>query len=138
MAIYRPTLIIFYLTFCIRYGKVFKSYVLGRYTIFMTGRDAGKILLTGKDGLVTLNLFYTGQQVLGPTSLLQQSGEEHKRLRRLIAEPLSFDSLKKYFQFMNTLAAETLDQWLDREVLVLEEASTVKLLHHVFFYINRF
>lgn len=114
-----------------RYGKVFKSYVLGRYTIFMTGRDAGKILLKGKDGLVTLNLFYTGQQVLGPTRLLQQSGEEHKRLRRLIAEPLSFDSLKKYFQFMNTLAAETLDQWLDREVLVLEEASTVKLLYFV-------
>lgn len=111
---------------------MFKSYVLGRYTIFMTGRDAGKILLTGKDGLVTLNLFYTGQQVLGPTSLLQQSGEEHKRLRRLIAEPLSFDSLKKYFQFMNTLAAETLDQWLDREVLVLEEASTVELFSYFF------
>ncbi|KAL8110391.1 hypothetical protein AgCh_026203 [Apium graveolens] len=110
-----------------RYGKVFKSYVLGKYTIFMTGRDAGKILLTGKDGLVTLNLFYTGKQVLGSTSLLQQSGEEHKRLRRLIAEPLSFDSLKKYFQFINTLAAETLDQWLDREVLVLEEASAFTL-----------
>ncbi|KAL8104508.1 hypothetical protein AgCh_028652 [Apium graveolens] len=98
-----------------RYGKVFKSYVLGKYTIFMAGRDADKILLTGKDGLVTLNLFYTGKQVLGSTSLLQQSGEEHKRLRRLIAEPLSFDSLKKYIQFINTLAAETLDQWLDRE-----------------------
>ncbi|KAL8115270.1 hypothetical protein AgCh_021928 [Apium graveolens] len=115
-----------------RYGKVFKSYVLGKYIIFMTGRDACKILLTGKDGLVTLNLFYTGKQVLGSTSLLQQSGEEHKRLRRLIVEPLSFDSLKKYIQFKNTLAAETLDQWLDREVLVLEEASAVKLVHHVF------
>ncbi|KAL8115269.1 hypothetical protein AgCh_021927 [Apium graveolens] len=45
-----------------RYGKVFKSYVLGKYIIFMTGRDACKILLTGKDGLVTLNLFYTGKQ----------------------------------------------------------------------------
>ncbi|KAL8146350.1 hypothetical protein AgCh_004187 [Apium graveolens] len=72
------------------------------------------------------------KKVLGSTSLLQQSGEEHKRLRRLIAEPLSFDSLKKYIQFINTLAAETLDQWLDREVLVLEEASVVKLVHHVF------
>ncbi|KAL8092442.1 hypothetical protein AgCh_034645 [Apium graveolens] len=55
------------------------------------------------------------KKVLGSTSLLQQSGEEHKRLRRLIVEPLSFDSLKKYIQFINTLAAETLDQWLDRE-----------------------
>ncbi|KAL8124547.1 hypothetical protein AgCh_012265 [Apium graveolens] len=72
------------------------------------------------------------KKVLGSTSLLQQSGEEHKRLRRLIVEPLSFDSLKKYIQFINTLAAETLDQWLDREVLVLEEASAVKLVHHVF------
>ncbi|KAL8146348.1 hypothetical protein AgCh_004185 [Apium graveolens] len=72
------------------------------------------------------------KKVLGSTSLLQQSDEEHKRLRRLIAEPLSFDSLKKYIQSINTLAAETLDQWLDREVLVLEEASVVKLVHHVF------
>ncbi|KAL8158195.1 hypothetical protein AgCh_002766 [Apium graveolens] len=55
------------------------------------------------------------KKVLGSTSLLQQSGEEHMRLRRLIVEPLSFDSLKKYIQFINTLAAETLDQWLDRE-----------------------
>nr|GMD59189.1 abscisic acid 8'-hydroxylase 3-like [Ipomoea batatas] len=109
------------------YGKVFKSYVLGRFTVFMTGREAGKILLTGKDGIVSLNLFYTGQQVLGPTSLLQQTGEAHKRLRRLIADPLSVDGLKKYFQFINGLAIHTLDNWAGREVLVLEEASTFTL-----------
>jgi len=91
----------------------------------MTGREAAKILLTGKDGMVSLNLFYTGKQVLGPTSLLQQNGEAHKRLRRLIAEPLSVDGLKKYFQFMNNLAIETLDTWNGRTVYVLEEASTV-------------
>nr|GLL39566.1 abscisic acid 8'-hydroxylase 3-like [Ipomoea trifida] len=109
------------------YGKVFKSYVLGRFTVFMTGREAGKILLTGKDGIVSLNLFYTGQQVLGPTSLLQQTGEAHKRLRRLIADPLSVDGLKKYFQFINGLAIHTLDNWAaGREVLVLEEASTAR------------
>ncbi|CAI9763965.1 unnamed protein product [Fraxinus pennsylvanica] len=110
-----------------KYGKVFKSYVLGRYTIFMTGREASKILLTGKDGLVSLNLFYTGKQVLGPTSLLQQTGEAHKRLRRLIADPLSVDGLKKYFPFINNLAIEVLDQWSGRKVLVLEEASTFTL-----------
>ncbi|KAL2467891.1 Abscisic acid 8'-hydroxylase 3 [Forsythia ovata] len=110
-----------------KYGKVFKSYVLGRYTIFMTGREASKILLTGKDGLVSLNLFYTGKQVLGPTSLLQQTGEAHKRLRRLIGDPLSVDGLKKYFPFINNLAIEMLDQWSGRKVLVLEEASTFTL-----------
>lgn len=92
--------------------------------MFMTGREASKILLTGKDGLVSLNLFYTGKQVLGPTSLLQQTGEAHKRLRRLIGEPLSMDGLKKYFPFINSLAIETLDRWSGR-VMVLEEASTV-------------
>ncbi|CAK9187361.1 unnamed protein product [Ilex paraguariensis] len=110
-----------------RYGKVFKSSVLGRLTVFMTGREAAKILLTGKDGIVSLNLFYAGKQVLGPTSLLQQTGEAHKRLRRLIAEPLSVDGLKKYFQFINNLAIETLDQWPGRTVLVHEEASTFTL-----------
>lgn len=92
----------------------------------MTGREASKILLTGKDGLVSLNLFYTGQQVLGPTSLLQKTGEEHKRLRRLIGEPLSIDGLKKYFHFINNQAMETLNQWPGKKVLFLEEASTVK------------
>ncbi|KAF8411648.1 hypothetical protein HHK36_004206 [Tetracentron sinense] len=110
-----------------RYGKVFKTSVLGRFTIFMTGREASKILLTGKDGMVSLNLFYTGKQVLGPTSLLQTTGDAHKRLRRLITEPLSIEGLKKYFQFINTLAVETLDQWPGRRVLVLEEASTFTL-----------
>ncbi|KAI9098404.1 hypothetical protein K1719_025029 [Acacia pycnantha] len=116
-----------------RFGKVFKSFVLGRFTVFMTGREASKILLTGKDGLVSLNLFYTGQQVLGPTSLLQTSGEAHKRLRRLIAEPLSVDGLKKYFHFINTQAKETLDQWSGRKVLALEEASTftLKVIGHM-------
>ncbi|XP_010108653.2 abscisic acid 8'-hydroxylase 3 [Morus notabilis] len=116
-----------------RYGKVFKTLVLGRFTVFMTGREAGKILLTGKDGMVSLNLFYTGKQVLGPTSLLQATGDAHKRLRRLIAEPLSVDGLKKYFQFINTLAIETMEQWPGRTVLVLEEASTftLKVIGHM-------
>lgn len=99
--------------------------------MFMTGREASKILLTGKDGMVSLNLFYTGQQVLGPNSLLQTNGEAHKRLRRLIAEPLSIDGLKKYFHFINSQAIETLDQWSGRRVLVLEEASSVE-----FFFLN--
>lgn len=121
---------------------MFKSYVLGRFTVFMTGREASKILLTGKDGLVSLNLFYTGKQVLGPTSLLQQSGEAHKRLRRLIGEPLSVDGLKKYFPFINSLAMETLDHWCGRKVLVLEEASTVEfcnLRKHIYMhYVQEF
>lgn len=93
--------------------------------VFTTGREASKVLLTGKDGMVSLNLFTTGQKVLGPNSLLQQNGEDHKRLRRLIAEPLSIDGLKKYFQFINDLAIEMFDQWEGQKVLVLEEASTV-------------
>ncbi|CAD6207529.1 unnamed protein product [Miscanthus lutarioriparius] len=111
-----------------RFGKVFKTYVLGRITVFMTGRDAAKILLSGKDGVVSLNLFYTGKQVLGPTSLLTTNGEEHKKLRRLIGEPLSVDALKKYLGFINDLAVQTLDTWHGRSrVLVLEEASSFTL-----------
>ncbi|XP_008793990.1 abscisic acid 8'-hydroxylase 3-like [Phoenix dactylifera] len=115
------------------YGKVFKTSVLGRLTIFMTGREAGRILLSGKDGIVSLNLFYTGKQVLGPTSLLTTSGEEHKRLRRLIGEPLSMDALKKYFQFIDDLAIKTLEGWRGRTVFVLEEASTftLKVIAHM-------
>uniref|UniRef100_A0ACD6A2Z6 Uncharacterized protein n=1 Tax=Avena sativa TaxID=4498 RepID=A0ACD6A2Z6_AVESA len=110
-----------------RFGKVFKTYVLGRTTVFMTGREAAKILLSGKDGVVSLNLFYTGKQVLGPTSLLTTNGDEHKRLRRLIGQPLSIDALKRHFDFINQLAIETLSSWAGRRVLVLNEASSFTL-----------
>ncbi|KAM3711532.1 hypothetical protein ACJW31_01G115200 [Castanea mollissima] len=123
-----------------RYGKVFKSSVLGRFTVFrfLTGMSMNcrgidencrgiDLIRDRKDGMVSLNLFYTGMQVLGPTNLLQTTGEMHKRLRRLIAEPLSLDGLKNYFQFINMLAIQTLDQWPGRTVFVLEEASTFTL-----------
>lgn len=96
--------------------------------MFVTGSAAAKILLTGKDGMVSLNLFYTGKQVLGQSSLLQTNGEAHKRLRRLIGEPLSVDGLKKYFHFINDLAIETLDEWSGRRVFVLDEVSTVEFI----------
>ncbi|XP_015170050.1 abscisic acid 8'-hydroxylase 1-like [Solanum tuberosum] len=57
------------------YGKVFKSYVLGRYTVFMTGRAASKILLTGKDGIVSLT-FSTQDSSLAIETLDQWSGRK--------------------------------------------------------------
>ncbi|XP_020198674.2 abscisic acid 8'-hydroxylase 3-like [Aegilops tauschii subsp. strangulata] len=109
-----------------RYDKVFKTYVLGRTTVFMTGREAAKILLSGKDGVVSLNLFYTGKQVLGPTSLLTTNGDEHQQLRRLIAQPLSMDALRKHFAFIDGLAVQILGSRASR-MLVLDEASQFML-----------
>lgn len=115
----------FSLFLAVSHGRVFKTSILGRPTVFVTGREASRILLSGKDGSVSLNLSYAGKQVLGPTSLLTTAGEEHKQLRRLIAEPLSVDSLKRHFQFIDDWAIKTLEGWPGRPVLVLEEASTV-------------
>lgn len=113
----------------LRYGRVFKTSVLGRFTIFMTGREASRILLSGKDGVVSLNLSYAGKQVLGPSSLLTAAGEEHRQLRRLIGEPLSVESLKKNLAFINRWAINALEGWQGRRgVLVLEEASSVRSL----------
>ncbi|XP_042470900.1 abscisic acid 8'-hydroxylase 3-like [Zingiber officinale] len=110
------------------YGRVFKTSVLGRFTIFMTGREASRFLLSGKDGVVSLNLSYAGKQVLGPSSLLTTAGEEHRQLRRLIGEPLSVESLKKNVEFINHWAINALEEWQSRRrVLVLEEASAFTL-----------
>jgi len=62
----------------IRYGKVFKSYVLGRYTVFMTGRAASKILLTGKDGIVSLTFSTQDSRYL---DLLACSNRQERRTR---------------------------------------------------------
>ncbi|KAG6784055.1 hypothetical protein POTOM_009738 [Populus tomentosa] len=58
-----------------RYGKVFKTFVLGRFTVFMTGREASKILLTGKDGMFTLKVI--GNMIMS----LEPAGEEQEKFR---------------------------------------------------------
>jgi len=56
--------------------------------------------------VIVLNLFYTGYQVIGPTSLLHTTREAHKRLRILVGKPLSIDGLKNYFHFSNIQAMQ--------------------------------
>ena len=73
------------------------------------------------DTTLSVNMFYRGKQVLCPTSLLQATSEADKRLHRLIAEPLSIDAL----------TVQTLDSWLETNVLVHEGLSTVGTRHQI-------
>uniref|UniRef100_A0A2N9EK63 Uncharacterized protein n=1 Tax=Fagus sylvatica TaxID=28930 RepID=A0A2N9EK63_FAGSY len=75
-----------------RYGKVFKTSVLGRFTVFMTGREASKILLTGKDGMESLNLFYTGKQFMNTLAI--QTLDQWPGRKVLVLEEASTFTLK--------------------------------------------
>ncbi|CAI9778031.1 unnamed protein product [Fraxinus pennsylvanica] len=102
---------------------------------FMTGREASKIMLTGKDRLVSLNLFH---RKAGPWAdkLASTDGRSHKRIRRMIAAPLSVDCLKHYFPFINNLAIEMSDQWSGRNMIMSlepdgEEQEKFRELHDI-------
>ncbi|CAK9174031.1 unnamed protein product [Ilex paraguariensis] len=59
---------------------------------FMTGREAAKILLTGKDGMVSLNLFYSGKQFINTLAI--ETLDQWPRRTILILEEASTFTLK--------------------------------------------
>ncbi|KAG1363211.1 putative Abscisic acid 8'-hydroxylase 1 [Cocos nucifera] len=69
------SIILYRLAIITWYGKVFKTNVLGRLTIFMTGREASKILLSGKDGMFTLKVI--AHMIMS----LEPYGEEQEKFR---------------------------------------------------------
>ncbi|KAI3719112.1 hypothetical protein L6452_20003 [Arctium lappa] len=91
-----------------RYGKVFKSYVLRRYMVFTTGREACKMLLTGKDGMFTLKVI--GNMIMS----LEPTGEEQEKFRdnfKIIS--CSFASLPSFQGLPSIAARDRMFEMLD-------------------------
>jgi len=101
-----------------RYGPIFKTHILGRPTVVMTGPEAAKFILSSnmhcfswRDGWPP-----TFRELLG-RSLFLQEGEEHRRNRRLLMPAFHGAALANYFSTMVGICQKYLQGWEQRENL---------------------
>jgi cytochrome P450 len=94
-----------------QYGSVFKTYLLGRPTIFMRGSDANRFVLTGENQWFTISWPPSAQVLLGSGSLSMQTGEIHQKRRKLLAQAFLPRALSGYVATMEDLTRHYLHKW---------------------------
>ncbi|XP_059643789.1 abscisic acid 8'-hydroxylase 3 isoform X2 [Cornus florida] len=90
------------------HGQWFKTRVLGKIHVFVPSVEGAKAILS--NDFVQFNKGYVKSMadVVGKKSLLCTPQESHKRIRRLISDPFSMNSLSKFVQKLDHMLCERL------------------------------
>jgi len=95
-----------------QYGSIYKTKILGQKTVFMTGAEANKFILSSH-----MDHFSWGQgwpsnfrNLLG-RSLFLQDGEEHQRNRKLLMPAFHGQALTHYLHTMEEMIRKYLHKW---------------------------
>lgn len=94
------------------YGSIYKTNILGRKTVFMSGAEANKFILSSH-----MDCFSWGKgwpdnfkELLG-RSLFLQDGEEHQRNRKLLMPAFHGQALVNYITTMEEIISRYLRKW---------------------------
>ena len=71
-----------------KYGKIFKTRLLGSPIIIVNGAEANRFFLSNEFKLVISSWPTTSVQLMGINSIMEKQGEQHRFLREIIATSL--------------------------------------------------
>ncbi|KAF7142019.1 hypothetical protein RHSIM_Rhsim06G0118200 [Rhododendron simsii] len=77
-----------------KYGKIFKTRLMGSPTVVVNGTDANKFFLLNEFKLVISSWPSSSVQLMGKDSIMEKQGEQHRILRGIIASSLSCAGLE--------------------------------------------
>lgn len=79
-----------------KYGPISKLSLFGKPTVFLHGQVANRFIFTGDSTIMTNQQTQSVSRIMGNRSLLELSGEDHKRVRDALVSFLKPESLKHY------------------------------------------
>jgi len=102
-----------------KYGKIFKTHILGRPTVVMMGAQANRLILSTHFDHFTWEGGWprTFKELLG-RSLFLQDGEEHKKNRRLLMPAFHGPALNSYIVTMEDIMDRYFQLWQNKRDLV--------------------
>ncbi|ELS00074.1 cytochrome P450 [Gloeocapsa sp. PCC 73106] len=96
-----------------KYGKVFKTSILGKKTVIMTGAKANQFLFKHENKYVQATWPKSTKILLGPSSLSVQSGEFHTSRRKLLYQAFQPRALESYLPKMEEITRQYFQKWTD-------------------------
>ncbi|XP_075360207.1 cytochrome P450 26C1 [Mycteria americana] len=94
-----------------RYGNVFKTHLLGRPVVRVTGAENIRKILLGEHTLVSTQWPQSTQIILGSHTLLGSIGDLHRQRRKILARVFSRAALESYLPRIQKVVSWELRGW---------------------------
>ncbi|XP_070608482.1 cytochrome P450 26C1 [Erythrolamprus reginae] len=114
-----------------RYGAVFKTHLLGRPVVRVSGAENVRKILLGEHSLVSAQWPLSTQILLGSNTLLNAHAEAHRHRRKILARVFSRAALEVYLPRIQRLVSWELRGWCRRSSPVAVYASAKALTFRI-------
>ncbi|KAL6215490.1 hypothetical protein ACLB2K_014920 [Fragaria x ananassa] len=95
-----------------RYGKIFKTHILGSPCVMLASPEAAKFVLVTQAHLFKPTYPKSKEALIGPSALFFQHGDYHFRLKKLVQGSLSPGAMRNLVPHINATAASvTSESW---------------------------
>nr|XP_057907397.1 cytochrome P450 26C1 [Doryrhamphus excisus]XP_057907405.1 cytochrome P450 26C1 [Doryrhamphus excisus] len=94
-----------------RHGNVFKTHLLGKPVIRVTGAENIRKILLGEHSLVCTQWPQSTRIILGPNTLVNSIGDAHKRKRKVLAKVFSRGALESYLPRLQDVVRCEVAKW---------------------------
>uniref|UniRef100_A0A3Q4GK78 Cytochrome P450, family 26, subfamily C, polypeptide 1 n=1 Tax=Neolamprologus brichardi TaxID=32507 RepID=A0A3Q4GK78_NEOBR len=94
-----------------RHGNVFKTHLLGKPVIRVTGAENIRKILLGEHSLVCTQWPQSTRIILGPNTLVNSIGDLHKRKRKILAKVFSRSALESYLPRLQDVIKSEIAKW---------------------------
>nr|QQL94743.1 cytochrome P450 family 26 subfamily c member 1 [Lateolabrax maculatus] len=94
-----------------RLGNVFKTHLLGKPVIRVTGAENIRKILLGEHSLVCTQWPQSTRIILGPNTLVNSIGDLHKKKRKILAKVFSRGALESYLPRLQDVIKSEIAKW---------------------------
>ncbi|XP_031434611.1 cytochrome P450 26B1 [Clupea harengus] len=94
-----------------RHGNVFKTHLLGKPVIRVTGAENIRKILLGEHNLVCTQWPQSTRVILGPHTLVNSVGDLHKKKRKILAKVFSRGALETYLTRLQDVVKSEIAKW---------------------------
>ncbi|XP_038588737.1 LOW QUALITY PROTEIN: cytochrome P450 26B1 [Micropterus salmoides] len=94
-----------------RHGNVFKTHLLGKPVIRVTGAENIRKILLGEHSLVCTQWPQSTRIILGPNTLVNSIGDLHKKKRKILAKVFSRGALESYLPRLQDVIKSEIAKW---------------------------
>nr|XP_003413722.1 cytochrome P450 26B1 [Loxodonta africana] len=94
-----------------KYGNVFKTHLLGRPLIRVTGAENVRKILMGEHHLVSTEWPRSTRMLLGPNTVSNSIGDIHRNKRKVYSKIFSHEALESYLPKIQLVIQDTLRAW---------------------------
>ncbi|KAL4640982.1 cytochrome P450 26B1-like [Arapaima gigas] len=94
-----------------KYGNVFKTHLLGKPVIRVTGAENIRKILLGEHSLVCTQWPQSTRIILGPNTLVNSTGDLHRQKRKVLAKVFSRRALETYVPRLQDVVRCEVAKW---------------------------